>query len=121
MSLTEVIQVLPLVGATCAFAWGVYQYFNTRSKDLKVRQFDAYHRLIKELVQPDSGGATYADRQLAAVFELRDFPRYFIPSHQILTGLKNDWANKAEFNARLRSQFDKTIQIIENSGLPYKE
>ncbi len=49
--------------------------------------FKNYHKLIKELNQSDTSGEPIKlYRQVAVVYELRDYPRYFSVSKRILQG-----------------------------------
>jgi hypothetical protein len=69
---------LGILGATIAFIWSVVQFIDQRRGESNERQFEAYHKLIKELVAPDSeSGVMWIQRQAAVVFELRHFPRYY--------------------------------------------
>ncbi len=52
------------------------------------------------------------DRQIATVFEFRNFPDYFELSGRILTDLKNQWGNKSE-NARLITEIKLTLKHIK--------
>jgi hypothetical protein len=71
------------VGAVVVFFWGIWTYLDQRrresdqrGRESSERQFEMYHRLVKELVSPDDKTqATWIDRQGAVVFELRHFPR----------------------------------------------
>ncbi len=55
----------------------VYQFFLIRERESATKQFEAFHRLVKELVEPDEKtNVLYVDRQAAIAFELRHFPRY---------------------------------------------
>jgi len=65
---------------------GIVQWMAQRRGQAKKDQFDAYHRLVKELVQGDSTTAetTFLDRQMAVVFELRSFPNYYPVTERIL-------------------------------------
>ena len=62
-----------------ALLWQIVQFTVTHSNDARNRQFEAYHRLIKELVKPEDG-KTYVDRQCAAMFE-------FVPEMSLLLSL----------------------------------
>lgn len=55
--------------------WAVWKYFDQRKNELNDRRFNSFHRLIKELVQA-TDGALSLDRQMAVIFELRNFPAY---------------------------------------------
>ena len=60
----------------------IVQFSLNKNTEAKGRQFEIYHRMIKELVEPPEKGATYIDRQCAVVFELRRFKRYRELDHQ---------------------------------------
>jgi len=92
-----------------ALIWQSVQFFLTRSSDAKNRQFDAYHRLVKELVQPSETGKTYVDRQCAAVFELRRFKNYEELTVRILMGLRDDWRTSGSFHPRLAKELELTL------------
>jgi hypothetical protein len=71
--------------------WTVYQYIEAKKREQNQKEFENYHGLIKELVQPDDKGVTYEDRQAAIIFELRHFKRYYSFSRRALVGLKENW------------------------------
>lgn len=106
------IVALSISGITAASQ--VVQYFLTRSSDAHNRQFEAYHRLIKELVQPAENGFTYIDRQCAALFELRRFKRYREVTLRILGGLQSEWAN-GSYQPRLLRELELTIEFLTDS------
>jgi hypothetical protein len=55
---------LGIFGAIVAFAWSVFQFVAVRRKEQQIHEFEAFHRLIKELVSPDPDTrATWVDRQ----------------------------------------------------------
>jgi hypothetical protein len=69
--------VLNIVGTAIAFAWSVVQFVRVRKRDEQQKEFEIYHRLIKELVASISeSGATRIDRQATVGFELCRFNRY---------------------------------------------
>jgi len=109
---------LSIVGAVAAFIWPVVQFVVTRRHDLQFREFEIYHRLIKELVSPDpQDKVTWIDRQAAIVFELRHFPRYFEFSARTLRGLKTKWAADADFKfPRLLEELDLTLAFLAKKG-----
>jgi hypothetical protein len=95
-----------------ALIWQSIQFFLTRSGDAKNRQFEAYHRLIKELVQPSEDGHTYLDRQCAAVFELRRFKDYKEVTIRILTGLRDQWQGDGTLPSRLAKEIELTLNSL---------
>ena len=77
-------------------------------RDAKNREFEIYHRLIKEIVQGD-GPDTYQHRQAAAVFELRNFKRYQAVTHRLLKPLKAKWALNPNTQPFLLDELGLTI------------
>jgi hypothetical protein len=72
------IATLSILAGAVPFIWSVAQFVILRRRESKERQFEAYHRLVKELVTPDSeSGNMWIDRQAVVIFELRHFPRYY--------------------------------------------
>jgi hypothetical protein len=104
---------LGVLGAAVAFIWSVWQFFDVRRRDFKNREFETYHRLIKELVQPDKDVGTFLDRQIAIVFELRHFDRYREVSVRMLKGLKGHWSSDVPKNKRLLDEIDLTLGYLE--------
>ena len=83
---------LGVLGSVAAFAWSAFKFNAVRRKEQEVHEFEAFHRLIKEVVSPDpETKATWIDRQVAAIFELRHFRRYYEVTIRILTALRERW------------------------------
>jgi hypothetical protein len=82
---------LGAVGSAIAFAFSVLQFVSVRKREAQEREFGKYHTLIERLVSPDKSGEMFLDRQVAVVFELRNFPRYYDCTQRILEGLKQHW------------------------------
>ena len=99
-----------------AFVWSTYQQVTQRKAEARERDFQAFHRLIKELVSPDpESGVPWLDRQAAVVFELRHFPRYFEFTERTLRGLKEKWTSDPEFRwQRLIEEINLTLDYIKN-------
>ena len=113
-NLSEHATELSILGAAIAFGWSVVQFMLVRQRDEQHREFDIYHRLIKELVAPDPESKTvWIDRQIAILFELRRFKRYHEVTLRILNGLREKWSNDSEFTfPRLLEELDLTIKHI---------
>ncbi len=92
-------------------------YLNLKNKELRHERFKIYHEFIRELVQPDSPGqAMSMDRQIAIVFELRNFKEYFELTLRMLEGLRETWIDPRP--KRLTDEIDHTVCYIqENSKL----
>lgn len=104
---------LSVLGAAIAFIFGVYKFQAERKASHFWKEFEAYHKLVKELVEPpSSGGAMYMDRQTAAIYELRFYKRYFSHTHRMLCGLRKKWAAVPDQFPRLIEELDLTIKYI---------
>lgn len=106
-----IVVVIPLT-------WSIWQYFSLKRKEQWAIRFNAYHSLIKQLVEPEEKDkAPMLDRQLAVVYELRLFPEYFEPSLSILKGLRESWAGRHLQNGnRLLVEMDNTIFHIKRKS-----
>ena len=67
-------------------AWPIIKF----REYLKDKRFNNYHLLIKDLVDEQDRPDRYIkiDRQIAIIYELRNYPSYYPVSQRILTGLK---------------------------------
>lgn len=100
------------VGAAVVFVFSVVQFVSVRKRESREREFEHYHLLIQRLVSPDEKGDVFLDRQIATVFELRHFPRYYECTSRILDGLKHTWGGRQEF-LRLTEEIDLTLKYIK--------
>jgi hypothetical protein len=104
---------LGIVIASAPIIWGIVQFVLIKRADAKRVRFETFHRLIKELVEPEGDGRHLKmDRQIATIFELRRFPHYFPVTRRILKGLKTAWR---DWNPRLLEEIDLTIDYIERA------
>ena len=100
--------------ATLALIWQMCSVWVTHNADAGNRRFEAYHRLIKEIVEPSKTGNTYVDRQCAAVYELRRFTSYRELTKRLLTGLQEDWhAAGIPVAQRLACELEMTLAFLE--------
>lgn len=109
----QVIGILVAIFSAIAGAlWQAWRYASDRRREANQRQFEAYHRLVKELVSPEEeSGAMYADRQSAVVFELRHFPRYYEFTVRMLKGLKKKAESAPSFPCPALTQVTQEIQF----------
>lgn len=81
---------------------------------LKDKRFKTYHELIDELVneqrQPDRH--IKLDRQIAIVYELRNYSNYYPVSKRILNGVRKDWEST---NSRILEEIDLTLEFINSN------
>jgi hypothetical protein len=103
---------LSILGAGVAFIWSTTQQIIQRRAEAHERAFQAFHKLVKDLVSPDPAvRGLYLDRQAAVVFELRHFPRYYEFKERMLQALKETW--KADQWSRLAKEIDLTLEYIQ--------
>jgi hypothetical protein len=103
---------LGIVGAAIAFITSNIQQFFQRRTEAREREFQSFHRLVKDLVTPDAqDGKVWEDRQAAVAFELRNFPRYYEFTQRMLLRLKNIWGAWP----RLVEEIDLTLKYIEQN------
>ena len=108
---------LGFVGASIAFAWSAVQFVLGRKTELRSQDFNRYHQLIKELVSPDpTTNSTSVDRQMAVVYELRHFTRYYPVSSRILLHLKEHWFPSLEEPRwpALLNELELTIRYLQS-------
>ena len=108
--LTDHQPSIAIVLAVAALLWQFIQFVITHNSDAKTRHFEAYHRLIKELVKPEDGN-TYVDRQCAAVYELARFRQYRELSKRILSGLREEWGQN--LHPRLAKELDIALNELK--------
>jgi hypothetical protein len=105
---------LSAIGATIAFIWGAFKYLVERRSTHYWREFEVFHTLVKELVEPQNQEkAMYVDRQAAIMFELRNFKRYYPYSLRMLNGLRIKWSAVPNQYPRLIEEIELTIEFLE--------
>jgi hypothetical protein len=116
--ITSNVGGIGLLGAIATFAWPIIQFVLIRRREQRTSEFEVYHRLIKELVSPNSNdGGMWIDRQIAVVFELRNLPRYCEVTDRILTGLQKKWTSDSNFVwSNLLEEIDLTLKYIRRHG-----
>lgn len=113
---TETSSAIAVLMSSCTLIWQAAQFLLTRSSDAKNRQFEAYHRLIKELVQPSEDGKTYVDRQCAAIFELKRFKHYRDITIRIVTALQKQWRASGSIDPRVDEEMSLTLGALSGKS-----
>ncbi len=92
--------------------WAVYKF----QKHLRDQRFTTYHDLLDQLVNEQRYPDRHIklDRQVAIIFELRNFPEYFEVSKRILKGLKEDWS---EGNKRAIEEINLTLDYMNSNRI----
>lgn len=116
-ALLEIFQLygtqLSALGAAIAFIFSVYKFQAERKESHFWKEFEAYHKLVKELVEPPSeNGALYIDRQTAILYELQFYKRYFPHSLRMLQSLRTKWVAVPNQYLRLIEELELTIDYI---------
>ncbi len=104
------------VVATFAFVFGIYKFQSERKTTLFWKEFDVYHKLVKELVEPPGEGALFIDRQTAIIFEMRNFKRYFPYTLRLLKGLQQKWSSTEAPFPNLLKELELTIDYVEKKS-----
>jgi hypothetical protein len=104
---------LSALGAAAVFIFGVYKFQAERKATHYWKEFEVYHKLVKELVEPPAAGGLFVDRQAAIMYELRNFKRYYPYSLRMLQGLKQHWSTVPNQFPRLLDELDITIAFLE--------
>ncbi|MDD3467225.1 MAG: hypothetical protein PHE67_08765 [Campylobacterales bacterium] len=108
---------LSALGAAIAFIFAVYKFRTEQKASHFWKEFETYHKLVKELVEPPSeNGALYIDRQTAIIYELRFYKRYYHHTLRMLNGLREKWNLVPNQFPRLLEELDLTIEYISKKA-----
>lgn len=93
-----------------------FQYLNIKLDELREKKFKHYHDdLIKKLVQSENKDENIKlDRQIAIIYELKNFPEYFPVSKRILEGwiIKSD---DKEMPERIKNEAKIAIKYMNKN------
>jgi len=107
---------LVVLVAAIPIVWQAWQYFDQKRLELKDRRFNTYHDLIRRLVESDTPQQSLRlDRQIAVVYELRNFPEYKEVTLRILDGLRKDWSELESTPRRLLDEIDLALAYLRGS------
>jgi len=107
--------IVSLLLAYFALLLPIYKYLQEKRLEEKDKRFLNYHKLIDELV----GGSDknlMLDRQVAIIFELRNFKEYYPVTLRILTGLRETWSHPKSIDnsKRLLEEISLTEKYIKS-------
>jgi hypothetical protein len=102
--------VLTAISVIIGGLWALIQF----REHIKDKRFQTYHKLIDELVneQLQADRKIKLDRQIAIVYELRNFPKYFDVSERILKGLRVEWE---QTNSRIIKEIDLSLAYMKRN------
>ncbi|MBL7824156.1 MAG: hypothetical protein JNK69_12180 [Saprospiraceae bacterium] len=93
-----------------------YQFVIQKKLDEKDKRFRNFHKLIQDLVEAPTSGNIILDRQIAIVYELRNYPQYYELIDRLLTDLMQYWAdtNKSDpYLHRIQNEILLTLGYID--------
>ncbi|MGY2364588.1 hypothetical protein ACW9IO_18705 [Pseudomonas azotoformans] len=97
-------------------ASALYHYISIKRAEERARRFSDFHQLIQDMNADSSGGGPYIDRQMAIIYELRNFPEYFPVTARILERTRRRWIYKNFGNGGLFDgiikESEKTLSLI---------
>ena len=106
---------LSIFGAAVAFIWSTTQQISQRKADSREREFQAFHKLVRDLVSPHRPDAAQGmDAQAAIIFELRHFHRYYEFTQRMLVRLKRQWGADPK-SPDLIGEIDLTLKHIQQN------
>lgn len=99
-----------LLFALCAGVWAFIKF----REYVRDKRFKTYHQLIDELVNEtrNQDRIIKLDRQIAIIFELRNFVSYYSVTKRILSGLKEDWKDS---NPRVITEINLTLEFVSKN------
>ncbi|MDZ7796380.1 MAG: hypothetical protein U5N56_04750 [Candidatus Marinimicrobia bacterium] len=103
------IELLGLIIVILTVFIPLYKHFSQKREEQRDKRFKTYHQLIADLVTPPD---RKLDRQIATVFELRNFPKYYELTNRIMTDLTDQWKNEPQ-NKRLIIELSLTLNYIK--------
>ena len=85
MNIDTALKLLAPLGAMLAFSVGLFQWIDTRKREVQAKRFDQFHRTFEWLAGRTATGQPMVDTQQAmATYELANFPEYRETSIPIL-------------------------------------
>ena len=102
--------VIGVISAAVTFIWSVIQFSLVRASEARYREFETFHKLIKEITEVHN---TNNYRQIAALFELRFYPRYFPITLRILKSTMEQSGDKSNTSSEMAKEVSMLISFIE--------
>ncbi len=101
----------PVISVVALITGGFWASLKFREY-LKDKRFKTYHELINELVneQRNPDRVIKLDRQIAIVYELRNFPNYYPLSTRILNDLRQQWTGP-----RILKEMDLSLKFMQSN------
>lgn len=89
---TNYAGIISAVIAVILFGYPIWRWFAIKRQEAYARQFDVYHKIVQELVDAPPGVTMRVHRQIAIIYELRHFRKYYPASYRIAKSLHQSWS-----------------------------
>jgi hypothetical protein len=107
------LAVLTALAGVLTAMMAALRYFMERAKDARWKEFDTYHKMVKDFVQAeDKDSAMMIDRQCALIYEFRFFRRYYPQTLRMFRFLKaysGSWQHE-----RIQAELEAGINAIDS-------
>ena len=107
----HLFEIIGLLIAYFGLVVPIFRYLNQRKLEERDKRFLNFDGLIKELVEPGKDGQVMLDRQIAVIYELRNYPKYFDLSKRMLSDLKVAW--QKEDYPRIIKDIDLPLEYLD--------
>jgi len=87
--LSEIKEVFAFLIAATGAIWAAYKHFDLKIREERRYEYKAYHELISSFTE---GSAL--EKQIVILYELRNYPRYFEITRELLTHLLDRMENE---------------------------
>ena len=101
---------LGFILALTTAASALYHYISIKRSEERARRFSSYHQLVEALNGNGAGGAPYIDRQIAVVYEMRNFPEYYPVTLRVLRRSLERW-KKLKYQTTFISNFPGSTTV----------
>lgn len=91
----------------------LYHYISIKRSEERARRFASYHELVEALNGNGAGGAPFIDRQIAVVYEMRNFPEYYPVTLRVLKRSLERW-KKLKYDTTFTSKFPGS-KVVPNT------
>lgn len=110
------LSIITVSGAGISFVIGLWKYLDQRKIEARNTRYKMYHDLMGRISASDgSSGTLPLSQQVAAAYELQNFPEYSKTSLSVLRHLEIFFRQKKASNVLLEAITD-TISVLERSN-----
>lgn len=115
-SILKYLSIATVAGAAISFVIGLVKYLDQRNREERTKRYEIYHGLMRKISaqgeKPNEG--LPLTQQVAAVYELQQFPEYADGSIPILTHLRAYFSSLNSPTVLLEA-IDRTISKLQKN------